>query len=398
MQAASAATRAQVDNGIKSRRHSDSAQSEASTSSDSPIDYSDFSSSSSASSSRSPSPTSPRSHNPRNPTPAPTGEGITTRKGKDYRPVSTFYLKPWKEMTHYERVCDLATCPESMHKVKDEGLNRGPVPRQSVLRENAFILSRGLIPILIQSASYWAFPNFKWPTGLAYTFYFFSFMGFALAVSNYCVKLGTFDEKKIGRDRTPDQSVNGLAKGIIIYMFFRTGLAFYLHYNKEENPLMTFTWTFPLKIAAWELALDYFFYVYHRSSHEIDALWFIHQHHHTTKHPTAILAILAEDKQECLEIALIPTLASLLVPMSFAELYLTMAYTIYVEMLGHSGVRAYWPHPVLWVLKVIDCELAVEDHELHHRFGKSGKNYGKQSRLWDRLFGTVGERIETYGM
>ena len=50
-------------------------------------------------------------------------------------------------------------------------------------------------------------------------------------------------------------------------------------------------------------------------------------HSHTTKHPTAILAILAEDRQECLEIALIPTLASLLVPMSFSELYMTMCYT-----------------------------------------------------------------------
>ena len=70
----------------------------------------------------------------------------------------------------------------------------------------------------------------------------------------------------------------------------------------------------------------------------------------------------------------------------------------YVEMLGHSGVRSYWPHPILWWLKAFDMELAVEDHDLHHRFGKSGKNYGKQTRVWDRIFGTVGERIETFGM
>jgi sterol desaturase/sphingolipid hydroxylase (fatty acid hydroxylase superfamily) len=40
-------------------------------------------------------------------------------------------------------------------------------------------------------------------------------------------------------------------------------------------------------------------------------------------------------------------------------------------------------------------ELAVEDHDLHHRFGKSGRNYGKQTRIWDRVFGTIGERVET---
>lgn len=38
--------------------------------------------------------------------------------------------------------------------------------------------------------------------------------------------------------------------------------------------------------------------------------------------------MLADDYQECIEIAIVPTLASLLVPMSFAELYLTLCYTM----------------------------------------------------------------------
>ena len=38
----------------------------------------------------------------------------------------------------------------------------------------------------------------------------------------------------------------------------------------------------------------------------------------------------------------------------------------------------------------------MEDHDLHHRFGKSGRNYGKQTRIFDRIFGTIGERIETH--
>ncbi|GAA5825348.1 hypothetical protein JCM3770_005231, partial [Rhodotorula araucariae] len=70
----------------------------------------------------------------------------------------------------------------------------------------------------------------------------------------------------------------------------------------------------------------------------------------------------------------------------------------YVEMMGHSGVRSHWCHPILWPLEAVGAGLAVEDHDLHHRFGKSGKNYGKQSRVWDRIFGTCAERIETYGM
>lgn len=69
-------------------------------------------------------------------------------------------------------------------------------------------------------------------------------------------------------------------------------------------------------------------YVYHRTTHEVDSLWNIHQHHHTTKHPTAILSILAEDRQEYLEVLLIPLAASLMVPMSFSEMYITLCYTI----------------------------------------------------------------------
>ncbi|ORY77625.1 hypothetical protein BCR35DRAFT_267036 [Leucosporidium creatinivorum] len=329
-------------------------------------------------------------------------EKRTTRQKVDRRPPSTFYLKPFSKMKMAEKVCNLATCPTEMHELKDEELDRGPIPTQSVLRENIFILSRGLVPLAIQAASYYVFPNVKWPLAVAYPFYVLAFMGFALQVMSrlnyYCVALGVFDEKNIGRDRTPDKSVNGLAKGITAYMFVRTGFTFYLHYNKGITPLTDFSWTFPLRLAAWEITMDYFFYVYHRSCHEIDALWFIHQHHHTTKHPTAILAILAEDYQEYLEIFFIPLAATLLVPMSFSEMYLTLCYTIYVEMLGHSGVRSYWAHPVLWGLKALDMDLAVEDHDIHHRFGKSGKNYGKQTRVWDKLFSTVGERIETYGM
>lgn len=66
--------------------------------------------------------------------------------------------------------------------------------------------------------------------------------------------------------------------------------------------------------------------------------------------------------------------------------------------MGHSGVRSYWGHPILFWLRYIDADGIVEDHDTHHRFGKSGKNYGKQSRFWDKIFGTVGERIECYGM
>lgn len=69
------------------------------------------------------------------------------------------YLKPFSEQNIAEKVCNLATCPTEMHELKDEELDRGPIPTQSVLRENVFILSRGLVPLAIQAICYYFFPS-----------------------------------------------------------------------------------------------------------------------------------------------------------------------------------------------------------------------------------------------
>lgn len=48
------------------------------------------------------------------------------------------------------------------------------------------------------------------------------------------------------------------------------------------------------------------------------------------------------------------------------------------------------------LLRPFGCEIVIEDHDLHHRHGwRESYNYGKQSLLWDTLFGTNGDRLET---
>lgn len=236
----------------------------------------------------------------------------------------------------------------------------------------------------------------------AWVMYHLSFIVFAKVMIRrlhyFMAEYGCFDEQNRGRDMVDDKHVNHLGRSIFIYTVFRTLGPFLLAWRGDmSNPLAGLSWTTPLKMAWWEVALDYWFYLYHRSTHEFDSLWFIHRQHHATKHPTPILSILADDIQECLEIFIIPFLATAVSPkLSFVELHFLVVYTLYVEALGHSGIRAIWRHPILGqFLRVMGAELAVEDHDLHHRFGKSGRNYGKQTRIWDRLFGTVGERIET---
>jgi sterol desaturase/sphingolipid hydroxylase (fatty acid hydroxylase superfamily) len=69
---------------------------------------------------------------------------------------------------------------------------------------------------------------------------------------------------------------------------------------------------------------------------------------------------------------------------------------MFSEIAGHTGLRANVTHPLIGpFLKPFDMDLRIEHHDLHHRFGKGGKNFGKQTRIYDKLFGTSFDCIET---
>ena len=72
-------------------------------------------------------------------------------------------------------------------------------------------------------------------------------------------------------------------------------------------------------------------------------------------------------------------------------------YQATIEIGGHSGVRIFVGPFIagLGLLEPIGMGLIIEDHDLHHRKGyKTSGNYGKQTRVWDRIFGTVIPRQE----
>ncbi|CAO1638428.1 unnamed protein product [Sympodiomycopsis kandeliae] len=330
-----------------------------------------------------------------------TGKGFDKVYG--VRPKTTWHLKPAMERNLWEYICSLDIGPDTAYQRREADAElRGPPPVRPMWQENLFIITTGALPVVLHSAWNLLFPEHPLHWAPAWMMYHLSFIVFAKTMikrlHKFMAEYGCFDEQNRGRDMVDDRHVNHLGRSIFIYTVFRTMGPFLLAWRGEmTNPLEGLSWATPLKMAWWEVALDYWFYLYHRSTHEFDALWFIHRQHHATKHPTPILSILADDIQECLEIFIIPFLATAISPkLSFVELHYLTVYTLYVEALGHSGIRAIWRHPILGqFLRLGKMELAVEDHDLHHRFGKSGKNYGKQTRIWDRIFGTVGERIET---
>lgn len=116
---------------------------------------------------------------------------------------------------------------------------------------------------------------------------------------------------------------------------------------------------------------DLLFYIYHRSSHEVDAIWRIHKTHHLTKHPSPVLALLADEEQESIEIVLLPLITTLImkqvVPQfTFQDWWCIQMCIVLGEILGHSGVRAHMEAPLTApFLRPFGAELVLEDHDLY---------------------------------
>ncbi|KAK4631031.1 Fatty acid hydroxylase vlmA [Fulvia fulva] len=215
-------------------------------------------------------------------------------------------------------------------------------------------------------------------------------------------RFGFLDGDKHERDDVPDVAVAKVFSSLQLTTTVRPALAVLLAYSASNS--MSLSWWLPLELGLYAIVLDGFFYAYHRSCHELNGLWQYHRTHHLTKHPTPLLSSYADHEQEVLEIALIP-LATYVVlryglglPMGFHDWWVCHEYIIYAEAFGHSGLRVWstTPGTASWFLKAFNCELMIEDHDLHHRKGwRKSHNYGKQTRLWDRIFGTCGKRIES---
>lgn len=211
-------------------------------------------------------------------------------------------------------------------------------------------------------------------------------------------KYGVFDWPNRPRDIAPDQHVERLGVGVIIFTLVRTLGPIALGYNWRDTAgsLALSWWSYP-KMVAWVCVLDYVFYCYHRTTHVVDRLWSVHSLHHGTRSPTVLLSILAGDFQEFLEICFCPLMASLLVPCNLTELYIVSQYlgasaeshslltrSVFTEAMGHCGARADLTNPlVVYILGPLGLDIRLEDHDLHHRFGRAGQGYGKETAIWD---------------
>merc|ERR1712230_177013 len=275
---------------------------------------------------------------------------IPEDKERDRRGKATFHLKPWHERNWFERLLTTGVADDVVYRRKAQ--RREGMPEHSPWRENVWILPRALFAPALQQLSYWVWPEWQWPVGLAYTVYFLA---------------------------------------------GRTVVDFGFHWDKTAVPIESFGWTFPLRMFAYLVLLDYLFYCYHRFAHDHEGAWAHHSSHHGTRHPSALLSIdNISNFSSLVEFLVIPVVLAAAIPMTFHELYVAICYTAYTEAAGHSGIRAVFVAPVTGpVLEPFGLEITVEDHEIHHNDGRGGKNYGKQTMIFDILFGTRVPRRET---
>lgn len=220
-------------------------------------------------------------------------------------------------------------------------------------------------------------------------------------------KHGCLDGDEHERDGIPNTAAGKIIGEMHKTAGFRIAMAAIATYNSSLTPLDVLTdsnWWLSLlaKLSLYGVIIDFYFYAYHRACHEVPFLWKYHRTHHLTKHPTAVMSAFADDEQEIIEIILVPlltffTLWGFGLRLGFYDWWICFQYVTFSEIWGHSGLRIHGtvPSPISWLLSLAGAELAVEDHDLHHRKGwKKSFNYGKQTRVWDRLFGTTTGRIE----
>lgn len=214
---------------------------------------------------------------------------------------------------------------------------------------------------------------------------------------------GFFDGDKHDRDGVPDVGVAKVVFSLVWTSTARPIFTIFLSYRRNLAPDSINWYWLPLEMGLYGIILDFWFYWYHRIMHDVGSLWKYHRTHHLTKHPNPLLTLYADSEQEFFDIAGIPlmtyfTMKLMGMPMGFYEWWLCHQYVVFAELAGHSGLRIHAtpPNTLSWLLKWFDAELVIEDHDLHHRYGwKTSHNYGKQTRLWDRIFGTCRDRIES---
>ncbi|GJN67744.1 fatty acid hydroxylase superfamily protein [Purpureocillium lilacinum] len=326
---------------------------------------------------------------------------------------STWRRGDRKEWTHHHWLIELLNAyhvdldkPVPVHAKSDK------IPFLPQWPQHIWVIVFSLIPLLLHQAwlSYTGY-NAMGRVGV-FMLYFMAFNATVVHEVHVLRRLGHkhgfLDGDVHERDGVPDVGVSKVALSLIKTTGSRIAMAIYLSYDPSQPPMAVLTswkwWMWlQLETGLYAVVLDFWFYWYHRAMHDSGHLWKFHRTHHLTKHPNPLLSAYGDHEQEFFDMVGVPfmtyiTLRAMGLPLGFYEWWVCHQYIAYTEVWGHSGIRVHLspPSTLNWLLSMFDAEIVIEDHDLHHRKGwRKSHNYGKQTRLWDRIFGTCCDRIES---
>ncbi len=210
------------------------------------------------------------------------------------------------------------------------------------------------------------------------------------------IELGVNFARKSGFYRLND-AVNSLSAGVLSTTtgYFTRLLPllmygfFFENFALIDMPLEWFDLS-ARGVGLWLLAIfgwDFFYYWFHRYSHEISVLWAAHAVHHQS-----------EDYN--LSTALRQTSSGFLFGWIFYLPLFVIGFPVEVLLVANaiSLIYQFWVHTqVVRRLGVLDYILVTpSNHRVHHAQNERyiDKNYGGILILWDRLFGTFQDELD----
>lgn len=208
------------------------------------------------------------------------------------------------------------------------------------------------------------------------------------------IELGYAVYKKLSYYRLNDSLAN-LSQGIgsqLIGIFLKTGTFYGYLYIFEHWRF----YTFPNSVWTWLLlfiGVDFFYYWFHRLSHEINALWAAHIVHHQSEEYNLTVALRQSWFQSGFAwIFYLPLAFAGFEPMMFLTVsaFNTLyQFWIHTRAIGNMGILE-------WILNT------PSHHRVHHGSNPKyiDKNHAGTLIIWDRMFGTFQKEEEevVYGI
>lgn len=130
------------------------------------------------------------------------------------------------------------------------------------------------------------------------------------------------------------------------------------------------------------LGVDLGYYLFHRASHRVRALWAIHEAHHSSELMNFSVALRQPPLEPLIDWLFFLGLAWIGFP---AKAILTMyAFNLFYQFFIHTELVERLPRSLEWFLNT------PSHHRVHHGTNPQyiDRNYGGVLVVWDRLFGT----------